>query len=182
MNVSSLWSSGGLSTHEDILQLTSSPFKPAFYYIPKADLIPGLSDKYTSLLLPIAVYWLVSGWFALLDYMRLPLTEKYRLHEPEEIQARNRVGPVKVAVMVFIQQIFQTGVGAAALEGDAVGLAEVFADHEGKVRALAGAITPPILSLLGPDRGVQFLHLAGPGIVHFLYWWGIPIVQFWFGL
>ncbi len=45
--------------------------------------MPGISDTHLSLALPIVIYWVTSLFYHLLDTLQLPITEKYRLHEPK---------------------------------------------------------------------------------------------------
>ena len=73
-----------------------------WYHAPRAELLAPLSDKHAALLLPIAVYWLASLGFFVLDALALPFFERFRLHEPAEVTARNRVSPARVAAMVAV--------------------------------------------------------------------------------
>ena len=62
-----------------------------FYHSAKQTLIPGVSDRYTALAVPILAYWFLGGLFYWLDEMQFEYFEKRRLHESEEVTRRNRV-------------------------------------------------------------------------------------------
>lgn len=151
------------------------------YHANRPSILPFISDKYLSLLSPVLIYWVVSAWFFFLDTMQFPFFEKYRLHEPEEIQKRNRVSASRVLVMVLIQQVFQTMLGILVMESDETSLAQVFADHQGRVQDLAQKVTGITISTLGMSKGTYLLRLLGPKFANWLYWWGIPSVQFVWG-
>jgi sphinganine C4-monooxygenase len=69
----------------------SDPLAYPFYRSDKQSLIPGLSDRYTALAVPIIVYWFLSALFHLLDVLQLPYFEARRIHESAEVTRRNRV-------------------------------------------------------------------------------------------
>lgn len=72
-------------------------------------LLPGLSDVWLSLILPIVSYWTMSLFFHIIDVF--DLLPQYRLHTPTEITQRNHASRYEVARDVLIQQIIQTVVG-----------------------------------------------------------------------
>ncbi|GAC96505.1 hypothetical protein PHSY_004085 [Pseudozyma hubeiensis SY62] len=156
-----------------------------FYFQAQSEVIPGISDKYLSLALPIIIYWIASLFYHLLDTLELPFTEKYRLHEPEEVTKRNRVSVTRVIVMVVVQQIIQTIFGVLLLDDDSVGLKQTFADHPAKVLDLALFLRSTTSKLLGPSLEPQITKLLfgsqdAISAAWWLYWWGIPTAQFWF--
>ncbi|KAK9469571.1 fatty acid hydroxylase superfamily-domain-containing protein [Lipomyces arxii] len=95
--------------------LSSKP--PQFELRERDPLVSFMSDKYLSLLLTVAVYWVVSILFHLIDaYDLLP---HYRIHTPEEVTSRNKVTVPEVVRDVVIQQIIQTFIGIALTYYDA---------------------------------------------------------------
>lgn len=62
-----------------------------FYLSHSDSLLPFLSDRYTAVLTPVIVYWLLGGLFHFLDAAQFPYFEKRRIHESEEVTKRNRV-------------------------------------------------------------------------------------------
>ena len=74
------------------------------------DLFSFISDFWLSMVLPVAVYWIVSIFFHLID--TFDVWPQYRLHTPEEILKRNHATRYEVARDVIIQQIIQMATGA----------------------------------------------------------------------
>lgn len=156
-----------------------------FYFQAQPTVIPGISDKYLSLALPIAIYWVASLFYHALDTLQLPFTEQFRLHEPEEVTKRNRVGVSRVIFMVVVQQVIQTILGLLLLDDDAVGLQQTFADHPAKILDIATFLRSSTSRLLGPSlQPVATKLLFGSqdaiSAAWWLYWWAIPTAQFWF--
>ncbi|PRP87482.1 sphingoid base hydroxylase 1 [Planoprotostelium fungivorum] len=71
-------------------------------------LLSFASDDVVAIVGPIITYWVASGFFATLDTLKHPATEKYRIH-PEEELTKNRVGRLDVFKGVVLQQIAQAG-------------------------------------------------------------------------
>jgi sphinganine C4-monooxygenase len=88
---------------------TTLPSLPSYTLEPQGDMLPFISDVYLSLFLPVVLYWLVSGFFHIIDVY--DLFPQYRLHTPEEITSRNRVTRYEVVRDVIIQQILQVATG-----------------------------------------------------------------------
>ncbi|EPQ31796.1 uncharacterized protein PFL1_01128 [Pseudozyma flocculosa PF-1] len=156
-----------------------------FYFSPTSSVLPFLSDKYLSLIAPVVVYWAVSLFYHSLDVLRLPFTEQYRLHEPEEITKRNRVSVQRVVGMVVVQQVIQTLLGLAVLEDDQTVLRETFADHQAKILSIAWRIRFYAAKLAGPSVAPVLVRLVTGSqdanqAAKWLYWWGVPLAQFWF--
>jgi sphinganine C4-monooxygenase len=100
----SILSMAEFTTFSDLPPLpiyTTTPVEPLISFIP---------DFYLSLILPIAAYWIVSGFFHYIDTH--DIWAQYRLHTPAEILKRNHVSRYEVARDVIIQQVIQTVVGA----------------------------------------------------------------------
>lgn len=156
-----------------------------FYFQPQPSVVPGISDKYLSLALPIIIYWVASLFYHALDTLQLPFTEKYRLHESEEVTKRNRVGVTRVIVMVVVQQIIQTVFGVLLLDDDSVGLEQTFADHPAKILDIAAFLRSTTTELLGVSlepatTKLLFASQDALSAAWWLYWWGIPTAQLWF--
>lgn len=141
-----------------------------------------ISDKYLSLLAPIAVYWIVSLWFTVLDVLRIPFFEKYRLHEPEEITKRNKVSATKVVWMVLVQQVVQTILGIFVLEDEETVRKQVFQDHTANMTTVGVWLARVVCGTIGYERGLNLLSIYGTQAVQWLYWWIIPVAQFWLAL
>lgn len=149
-----------------------------FYHLPRPSILPWISDKNLSLLAPVVVYWVVSLTFHLLDILQLPFFEKYRLHEPEEVTKRNRVSVGKVVRMVILQQAVQTVLGILVLEDEEVVIEQVFVDHKQKIRDVGVVLAKSLVSVCGTGTGMKVLSAVGRPLAQWLYWWGIPLVQF----
>lgn len=184
LNATSTLSNAYYSSRLSLVNLTPSPsqaWKP-FYYHPHESLLPFLSDKYLALLAPIAVYWLVSLWFTFLDVARIPFFEQYRLHEPEEVSKRNKVSAKRVVALVLVQQVVQTVLGVFVLEDDETVRAQVFQDHGKNMEKLGRTVARVVCGTIGYQSGLALLERYGVEAVQWLYWWGLPIVQFWWAL
>ncbi|SPO22958.1 related to SUR2 - sphingosine hydroxylase [Ustilago trichophora] len=156
-----------------------------FYFQAQPTVLPGISDKYLSLALPIIIYWAASLFYHALDTLQIPFTEQYRLHEPEEVTKRNRVSVTRVIVMVVVQQLIQTAFGLLLLDDDVVGLKQTFADHPAKILNIAEFLRISTAKLLGSSLQPTVTKLLfgsqdAISAAWWLYWWGIPTAQFWF--
>ena len=87
------------------------PPLPSYTLTTRPSLLPYCSDVLLQLLLPIFAYWIVSGFFHIIDtYEFFP---HYRLHTPAEILKRNHVSRYEVVRDVVLQQVIQTVFGLA---------------------------------------------------------------------
>jgi sphinganine C4-monooxygenase len=86
------------------------PPLPSYTLTPAPDLVRWVPDSISSVLIPIIVYWVLSGFFHVID--TFDLLPAYRLHTPEEITSRNHATRIEVARDVIIQQIIQIGSGS----------------------------------------------------------------------
>ncbi|KAN0061623.1 Sphingolipid C4-hydroxylase sur2 [Thecaphora frezii] len=180
-NNATLGAAAAAVTAPTLDKLSSTPF----YFTPTNSVLPFISDKLLSLLAPVVIYWVVSLLYHALDTMQLPFTEQYRLHEPEEITKRNRVSVPRVIVMVLVQQFFQTLVGLVVLEDEQTVVAQTFADHGARILSIAWSIRHYVAKLVGAQLAPTFVRLLTGSrdanqAAWWLYWWGIPIAQFWF--
>lgn len=160
-------------------QLVASPSSYPFYYAPRASLLSWISDKDLSLLVPVVVYWAASLVFHLIDVSGLPFFERHRIHEPEEITKRNRVTVKAVIVAVAFQHAIQTALGLYWLD-EAEAVKEAFADHNAALQRYAVWVSRAAFAALGPKYGTRALRSCGAEVTSWLYWWGVPIVQFFF--
>lgn len=98
-----------MSQNTTILTL---PPLPSYTLRPQTPLLSSMSDTMLSLVLPIVAYWLISGFFHIIDtYNLLP---QYRLHTPAELLKRNHATQWNVFRDVVLQQVIQTIFGISA--------------------------------------------------------------------
>lgn len=163
--------------------MTPTTLSPPIYHTFRPSLLSWISDKHLSLLAPIVVYWALSLVFHTLDTLQLPYFEKRRIHESPEVLARNKASVMDVVKAVVVQQVIQTAIGTALLEGDDVIIQrEVMRDHLGSMAKLAPRVGDVVLLVLGKRTGEDMLRSHGSDIVTWVYWWGIPIAQTFFAL
>jgi sphinganine C4-monooxygenase len=81
------------------------PPLPSYTISVRPDLISWLPDFYLSVLSPTIAYWILSGFFHIVD--EYDIWPQYRLHTPAEITQRNRASRYEVFRDVIIQQIIQ---------------------------------------------------------------------------
>lgn len=143
------------------------------YFSPKASVVDGFSDHHLSLALPIIGYWAVSLFFHTLDISGWKWVEKYRIHNVPSNQVRNVVTRTHVALAVIFQQIVQTALGLVSLPDDAIEF-----DHAGQMLAIASRAYPVMKVVLGSQNASNML----PDAAYYIYWWGIPVAQFFFGM
>ena len=87
------------------------PPLPEYRLTPLPPLVPGVPDKFLTVLLPVIAYWILSmffHWIDVKDYF-----SRYRLHTPAEVLKRNHVSRWEVVRDVLVQQVIQTAVGLA---------------------------------------------------------------------
>lgn len=158
-------------------ELVPTPLSYPIYYTPKTQLLSWINDKDLSLLTPVAIYWAASLLFEAMDWSNLPFFEKYRIHEPEEVKRRNKVSATTVFWMVVIQQILQTALGYWALDENEA-IHEAMTDHRVNLQTYGAYISRAAFLLLGPSTGSKVLRYCGAEVTSWVYWWGVPIVQF----
>ncbi|KNZ60666.1 C4-hydroxylase [Puccinia sorghi] len=173
-------------THSTLLnntiydQLTQSilPQKLQFplYHFHREEIIPGLTDPALTVIVPLLAYWLVSIFFTALDYLELPWIEKYRLHEPAEVSARNKVSPAQVIKAVIIQQLIQTALGIFYLDSSPSDV--LSRDYLAEMKTYAPFVSSLVQILLPPQHARWLLINHGQSLTQWAYWWGLPILQF----
>jgi sphinganine C4-monooxygenase len=164
------------------LDLSPQKLEYPFYFKQSVSILPWISDKYLSLLLPIVCYWGFSLFYQILDIVQLPFFEKYRLHEPAEVLSRNRVSKKRVVAMVVLQQFIQTILGMCVLEDDETVYKQVFTDHRAHMRTIGVYLARAVVKVAGMKSGIKLLDAYGTPTTEFLYWWGLPALQFFWAL
>ncbi|KAL6252816.1 Sphingolipid C4-hydroxylase sur2 [Rhinocladiella similis] len=181
--------------------LQGLPPLPSYTLTPRPSMIPGVPDIVCQLLAPVIAYWVVSGFFHILDVF--DLCAKYRLHTPAEVLKRNHVTRWEVFRDVVLQQIIQTFFGLAVAYFDP----EETVGREAYDVALwayrlrqAQQYIPSLLAVIGLDAQAlggklhAYPQLASAlcgglyepqtfaswevSTAKFIYWIGIPAVQF----
>lgn len=103
--------------------------------------------------------------------------EQYRIHEPDEVKSKNRVTVRQVLVAVFAQQAIQTVLGLWWL-GDEDPAYGPFRDHAADLDKYAGWVASAAIAVLGKELGRALVRTCGPDVASWLYWWGVPVAQF----
>ncbi|KAJ9645643.1 Sphingolipid C4-hydroxylase sur2 [Knufia peltigerae] len=181
--------------------LQDLPPLPSYTLASRPSMIPGVPDIVCQLLAPVIAYWVVSGFFHILDVF--DVCAKYRLHTPAEVLKRNHVTRWEVFRDVVLQQIIQTVFGLAVAYFDPE---ETVGREEFDVTLWAYRLrhvqqyVPSLLAIIGLDAQAMggklqnYPQLAaalcggtyGPqafapwemSTAKFIYWIGIPGVQF----
>lgn len=143
----------------------------------RLDIVAGVSDKYLSIFAPFAIYWVFSGFFHLVDTSLL--FEKYRIHEPAEEKAKNRVTVRQVLIMVLFQQAIQTLLALVWLEDDDPTVGP-FRDHAGDLATYTRYTSMVVTAVVGKESTSMIMKRAGASLAEWMYWWGVPIFQFFF--
>jgi sphinganine C4-monooxygenase len=139
-----------------------------FYYSQKPYLIHGIPDYILTLAAPVIAYWGLSLCFHALDISGWKWLEKYRIHDSEEVQARNTATRSEVVWAVILQQVIQTALGLISLSDESTHVV----NHAQQLRHVASFLDSPAFTTFG-ERPYIFAHAA-----NFLYWWGVPTFQF----
>ena len=150
--------------------LTKDHFTYPVYHISRQSLIHPIPDRLLTLASPIIAYWSLSLFFHYLDTCDWKCLEKYRIHPSEEVKSRNLVSRSQVVWAVIFQQVIQTIMGLFWLSDESPGAV----NHALKIHEIAGVLHPFVEGALGGgERPCVVLEVAS-----FVYWWGIPIAQF----
>ncbi|RDA94613.1 hypothetical protein CP533_2445 [Ophiocordyceps camponoti-saundersi (nom. inval.)] len=93
--------------------MTTKPSPVAFQTIlrPKPPLIPGVSDHYLSLIVPVITHWATAAFYVFIE--RFELLQKCRIHSREEEKMKNSVSRLECLRGVILVQILQTGLGVS---------------------------------------------------------------------
>ncbi|GAA5931438.1 sphingosine hydroxylase [Sporobolomyces koalae] len=155
--------------------LYTYPLPPAeypWYHSERVELLPGISDKYLSVLAPVAIYWGFSLLFCFLDSLQWDMFERHRIHEPEEVTSKNRVTVREVVVAVIFQQVLQTLLGIFALEDE-----QPATDHVAELNMWGGRLAKLVMTAAGSKLGDDLLARYGRPVSSWIYWWGFPTLQ-----
>jgi len=112
--------------------------------------------------------------FFTLDMSGWRWLDKYRLHEPAEVAARNRATVGQVVRAVIVQQIIQTALGYWWMQGED----EHQTNHVRAMDALYNPVYQTLMFLVGPSNAASVLVRHGSSIISAVYWWLIPVAQF----
>jgi hypothetical protein len=157
-------SSCSLLVHDDPLCFANISF--AFYYSQKPDLIHGLPDNILTLAAPVIAYWCLSLFLHALDISGWKWLEKYRIHDSEEVQARNLATRTEVVRTVILQQVIQTVLGLISLSDKSTHVV----NHAQQLRRVASFLDSLASTTFGERISPNILVHAA----NFLYWWGVP--------
>jgi sphinganine C4-monooxygenase len=112
--------------------------------------IPGVPDFVSFPIIPIVIYWILSGFFHVIDSW--DLLPAYRLHTPEEITRRNHASRWDVLRDVIFQQLIQIAFATVLGINDPIAT-EGHESYDVAVWAtrvrLAQRAVPVVLGLLG---------------------------------
>lgn len=146
------------------------PTRYPFYYSPRPRLFDGVADHLLTLAAPVVAYWVLSLFFHCLDISEWKWLDKYRIHDSAEVKSKNLATRAEVVWAVVLQQVIQTLLGLAVLPDESMhGV-----NHPERLRQIATDIEP-VLAILFQSRVGPLLLTR---VTEFLYWWGIPAVQF----
>jgi len=135
------------------------------YYSPSPSLLTFLSDPVLAAIAPLPAYWLVAGFFHILDISNWAWLNRYRIHDSVEVASRNRASRLAVLFAVLFQQVFQTILGLLWVSEPPEP-----ADHATAMRSIAHALAPTL--------GIFNAAGAGAPLAYLIYWWLLPAVQF----
>ncbi|KAI0653440.1 sphingosine hydroxylase [Cubamyces menziesii] len=150
-----------------------------FYYTPRTSLVSWAPDHIFALAVPVIAYWVLSGFFHILDVSEWKWLDKYRIHESEEVKSRNLVSRQDVLIAVVFQHVVQTVLGYWWIDEKPVG-AQV--DHLSAILRLAGPMSWIVRSVCGEELGGQLLSTKGAQGLYTLYWWAIPAAKLLLGM
>ncbi|KAI9845929.1 MAG: hypothetical protein M1837_004465 [Sclerophora amabilis] len=147
------------------------PPLPSYTTSPQPYLLPPIPDKFMTVLVPVAAYWILSLVFHYID--TYDYLSQYRLHTPAEVLKRNRVSRRDVIRDVVIQQVIQTVVGlllGMTEPDDTIGREEYDISIWARRIRVAQRAIPSLLSIIGIDamamaKNMQAVHPAVAGLV-----------------
>lgn len=159
----------------------TSPSYP-FYHTANPRYFSFISDHWLALASPIIVYWVLSLGFHLLDLAQLPYFESKRIHESQEVLSRNKATVMQVVNAVVLQQVIQTILGYFWMDVEPSSPSDMWKDHLQEMNKLSGVVGQAVVLVLGDRTGQSVLAKHGKSLVSWTYWWGIPLIQFYFAL
>jgi sphinganine C4-monooxygenase len=147
-----------------------------WYYDPNPRLWNPMSDFWFSLVGPVVAYWLLSGFFEILDRGDWEWLQKYKIHESGEVTSRNKVTRRQVVVAVILQQVFQVMLGYLWMD-PTVNTGGPLSMHVPRMEAIAPTILCSLKALLGHRLAAFFWRHKAQDLVYYVYWWAIPFAQ-----
>ncbi|KDE02752.1 hypothetical protein MVLG_06720 [Microbotryum lychnidis-dioicae p1A1 Lamole] len=153
------------------------PYAASFYHLHRERVWSPISDSVAAVAAPFVVYWAMSALFMFIDALDLRSFDRYRIHNPEEAKTKNRVGKVQVLRAVLIQQVLQTALGLYWL-ADFDPTHGPFRDHAASIATYAERMARVVRFLVMSSSPVKPTSPIIADAAHWLYWWGVPIVQF----
>jgi len=155
------------------------PLKVPFYFAMRQNIFDSVPDNILALAAPVVAYWTMSFFFHLLDTSNWAWLDKYRIHESEEVQSRNRATPLQVFWAVVLQHTLQTVLGYLWLSTPPdISPSNCMMEMETVGKTLVHLVRWTV----GTHAGGYVLERQGADITHWLYWWGIPAAQILFSL
>ncbi|GAA5951922.1 hypothetical protein JCM8115_005278 [Rhodotorula mucilaginosa] len=145
-----------------------------FYHVRREQVVPGMSDGIAILIVPVLVYWAYSLVFCLIDNLGWDCFERHRIHEPEEVKTKNRVTVPEVIKAVLLQQAIQIATGWVVVTN----VEEAQPDPSIALNAWGLRLAHGVVSLAGTKRGGEIMARYGQQAAEFIYWWGVPAIQF----
>jgi sphinganine C4-monooxygenase len=152
-----------------------------WYYDPTPQLFSIMPDLWLSLFMPVAGYWLLCGFFEILDRGDWKWLQKYKIHETWEVTSRNKVTKRHVIAIVILQQIAQTTLGYFWMD-TTVKTGGPISIHVPRMESIAPAILRSLEVLVGHRLAAFLWRHKAQDLVYFVYWWAIPLVQLLAGL
>jgi sphinganine C4-monooxygenase len=150
-----------------------------FYYSDRPSLLSGISDHHLALASPVIAYWGLSLFFHALDVSGWRWLDKYRIHESYEVRSRNRVSQTTVVWAVVLQHLIQTTIGLYWLSEDP---RSTGVHHRENMENMAQTLTASASWVFGTQAQNWAVELRCSSAMYYLYWWGIPIIQFFFAM
>lgn len=152
------------------------PVHYPLYHFAREHVFPPIPDVCVSIAAPFVAYWVLSSIFHLVDISHLSFFEQYRIHESEEAKSRNLVSVGQVVRAVLFQQLVQTVLGLLWLKEDDKEIGP-FRDHQADLARYFFWLKWAAKQVGVSD--VTFQRWGGEA-TSWLYWWGIPVAQFFF--
>jgi sphinganine C4-monooxygenase len=146
-----------------------------FYHTERRYLVPGIPDHFLAGIAPVVGYWVFSLFFHALDTSGWQWLDKYRIHESADVKSRNLATRTQVVWTVVFQQVIQTIAASIFVTEDLHGGPGRW---RGEMQDLGKVVVRVVRSALGNETGGKLLQAKGMDLVYFLYWWGIPVAQF----
>jgi hypothetical protein len=146
----------------DTDHLITSDFSTPFYYVDRPRWLPHLSDQSLTLLAPIATYWTIILLYLLFLFVHSPKGKHHAL----------RGQTVRLVLEIqFVQTVF------GWLWLTRYGSRRAPHEHVKEMRAIGRHLGVMLPTLLGKANAQEFLNRNGKELIHFTYWWAIPVAR-----